>query len=92
MSIKSEIKVSTIQDIFKAEIVLEAPGGGINFKIYMGGRMKRGVGSFLWGEQKGGQLFFYSIFIGGGRGGEGGSMLAAMKQIINVRLLRLSKF
>ena len=55
MSTKSEINISTIWDIFKVEIVPEAPGEKLISKS-SGGRMKRGrkfFSHFSGGEQEG---------------------------------------
>ena len=70
MNTKSEISISTVWDIFKVEIVPEAPrGGGLISKSRWGEGWKEGGSfffSFLRGEQKGeGQLSFYFIFRGG---------------------------
>ena len=67
MSTKSEINISTIWDIFKVEIVPEAPGGKLVPKSRLGEVWKEGGNFFshFSGGRGGEQLTFYSIFSGG---------------------------
>ena len=71
MSTKCEINISTIWDIFKVEIVLEAPGGKLTSKSRWGKEWKEGGNFFLislGGNKKvggRGQLTSYSISSGG---------------------------
>ena len=70
MSTKSESNISTIWDIFKVEICLEAPGGKLTSKSRWEEGWKEGASFFSHfseGNKKGWQLTFYSIF-----GREGG--------------------